>query len=210
MSAPIELTALDLSAMLCSKVCHDVINPVAAMENGFQLLEMDQKPESREEAMKLIRNSAVQATAKLKYARIAFGSSGSPTAQLDIGDAGELGKQLFEPEVKVEFNIPKTLVAKNRVKLLLNLMLIAAGAVPRGGVMKVDPIGAAENMGFTVRVDAERVRLQPVTESLLAGTPAEAVTAQTIQPFYTGVLAREQGMTITLATEPTSATLTAQ
>lgn len=210
MSAPIELTALDLSAMLCSKVCHDVINPVAAMENGFQLLEMDQKPESREEAMKLIRNSAVQATAKLKYARIAFGSSGSPTAQLDIGDAGELGKQLFEPEVKVEFNIAKTLVAKNRVKLLLNLMLIAAGAVPRGGVMKVDPVGSGESMGFTVRVEAERVRLQPVTESLLAGTPAEAVTAQTIQPFYTGVLAREQGMTITLAAEPTSATLTAQ
>ncbi|MBY0532706.1 MAG: histidine phosphotransferase [Xanthobacteraceae bacterium] len=210
MSAPVELTALDLSAMLCSKVCHDVINPVAAMENGFQLLEMDQKPESREEAMKLIRHSAVQATAKLKYARIAFGSSGSPTAQLDVGDAGELGKQLFEPDLKVEFTIPKTLLAKNRVKLLLNLMLIAAGAVPRGGVMKVDPIGSGETMGFSVKVEAERVRLQPVTESLLAGTPAEPVTAQTVQPFYAGVLAREQGMKIALAAGATSATLTAQ
>jgi histidine phosphotransferase ChpT len=210
MSAPIELSALDLSAMLCSKVCHDVINPVAAMENGFQLLEMDQKPESREEAMKLIRHSAVQATAKLKYARIAFGSSGSPAAQVDVGDAGELGRQLFEPEVKLEFGIPKTLLPKNRVKLLLNLMLIAAGAVPRGGVMKVNPIGAGETMGFTVRVEAERVRLQPGTEALLAGTPAEPVTAQTIQPFYAGVLAREQGMKITLAVEPAGATLSAQ
>lgn len=210
MSAPIELDALDLSAMLCSKVCHDVINPVAAMENGFQLLEMDQKPESREEAMKLIRHSAVQATAKLKYARIAFGSSGSPTAQVDVGDAGELGKQLFEPDLKVEFSIPKTLIAKNRVKLLLNLMLIAAGAVPRGGVMKVDPIGSGEAMGFTVKVSAERVRLQPVTESLLAGSPSEPVTAQTIQPFYAGVLAREQGMKIAVASDATSATLTAQ
>jgi histidine phosphotransferase ChpT len=210
MSAPIELDALDLSAMLCSKVCHDVINPVAAMENGFQLLEMDQKPESREEAMKLIRHSAVQATAKLKFARIAFGSSGSPTAQIDIGDAGELGKQLFEPDVKVEFAIPKTLVPKNRVKLLLNLMLIAAGAVPRGGVMKIDPIGSGETMGFTVKVSAERVRLQPVIEGLLAGTPAEPVTAQTVQPFYAGLLAREQGMKISLAMDATSATLTAQ
>jgi histidine phosphotransferase ChpT len=210
MSAPIELDPLDLSAMLCSKVCHDVINPVAAMENGFQLLEMDQKPESREEAMKLIRHSAVQATAKLKYARIAFGSSGSPTAQVDIGDAGELGKQLFEPDVKVEFSIPKTLVPKNRVKLLLNLMLIAAGAVPRGGVMKVDPIGSGETMGFTVKVSADRVRLQPVTESLLAGTPSEPVTAQTIQPFYAGILAREQGMKIAVASDAASATLTAQ
>lgn len=210
MSALIELDALDLSAMLCSKVCHDVINPVAAMENGFQLLDMDQKPESREEAMKLIRHSAEAATAKLKFARIAFGSSGSPTAQVDVGDAGELGKQLFEPDVKVEFSIPKTLIAKNRVKLLLNLMLIAGGAVPRGGVMKVDPIGSGEKMGFTVKVSAERVRVQPVVESLLAGTPSEPVTAQTIQPFYTGVLAREQGMKVTLASDPTSATLTAQ
>jgi histidine phosphotransferase ChpT len=210
MSAPIELDALDLSAMLCSKVCHDVINPVAAMENGFQLLDMDQKPESREEAMKLIRHSAEAATAKLKFARIAFGSSGSPTAQVDVGDAGELGKQLFEPDVKVEFSIPKTLIAKNRVKLLLNLMLIAGGAVPRGGVMKVDPIGSGETMGFMVKVSAERVRVQPVVESLLAGTPSEPVTAQTIQPFYTGVLAREQGMKVTLASDPTSATLTAQ
>jgi histidine phosphotransferase ChpT len=210
MSTPIQLDALDLSAMLCSKVCHDVINPVAAMENGFQLLEMDQKPESREEAMKLIRHSAVQATAKLKFARIAFGSSGSPTAQIDIGDAGDLGKQLFEPDVKVEFSIPKTLVPKNRVKLLLNLMLIAAGAVPRGGVMKVDPIGAGETMGFTVNVTAERVRLQPVIEGLLAGTPAEPVTAQTIQPFYAGILAREQGMKIAVSSDAASATLSAQ
>ncbi len=116
MSAPIELSALDLSALLCSKVCHDVINPVAAMENGFQLLEMDQKPESREEAMKLIRHSAVQATAKLKYARIAYGSSGSPKAQLDVGDAGELGQQLFEPEIKVTFNIPEDAGAEEQGK----------------------------------------------------------------------------------------------
>jgi histidine phosphotransferase ChpT len=210
MSAPVELSALDLSAMLCSKVCHDVINPVAAMENGFQLLEMDQKPESREEAMKLIRHSAVQATAKLKFARIAFGSSGSPTAQLDVGDAGELGKQLFEPDLQVFFSIPKTLIAKNRVKLLLNLMLIAAGFVPRGGTMKIDPIGSGETMGFSIKVEAERLRVHPATEGLLAGTPAEAVSAQTIQPFYAGVLAREQGMKVSIASDATSATLSAQ
>lgn len=210
MSALTELSALDLSAMLCSKVCHDVINPVAAMENGFQLLEMDQNAESREEAMKLIRHSAVQATAKLKYARIAFGSSGSPTAQLDVGDAGELGSQLFEPDLKVSFGIPKTLIAKNRVKLLLNLMLIAAGFVPRGGTMKVDPIGSGETMGFTVRVEAQMVRVHQAVEGLLAGTPAEPVSVQTIQPFYTGVLAREQRMKLSLASDAGSATLTAQ
>ena len=156
------------------------------------------------------RHSAVQATAKLKFARIAFGSSGSPTAQLDVGDAGELGSQLFEPDLKVSFSIPKTLLPKNRVKLLLNLMLIAAGFVPRGGTMKVDPIGAGEAMGFSIKVEAQMVRVHPTTESLLAGTPAEPVSAQTIQPFYAGVLAREQGMKLVLASDAASATLTAQ
>jgi histidine phosphotransferase ChpT len=210
MSAPIELSSLDLSALLCSKVCHDVINPVAAMENGFQLLEMDQKPESREEAMKLIRHSAVQATAKLKYARIAFGSSGSPKAQLDVGDAGELGKQLFEPEIKVAFGIPKTLMAKNRVKLLLNLMLIVAGIIPRGGSMTIEPIGGGETMGFKIQAEGPLVRVHPEVESLLAGTPPEGVTAQNVQPFYTGLLARTEGMKLSLVADAGSATVTAQ
>jgi histidine phosphotransferase ChpT len=76
--------------------------------------------------------------------------------------------------------------------------------------MKIDPNGSGEKMGFTVKVEAERVRLQPVIEGLLAGTPAEPVTAQTIQPFYAGVLAREQGMKIALASDATSATLSAR
>jgi histidine phosphotransferase ChpT len=210
MSAPLELSSLDLSALLCSKVCHDVINPVAAMENGFQLLEMDQKPESREEAMKLIRHSAVQATAKLKYARIAFGSSGSPKAQLDVGDAGDLGRQLFEPEIKVAFSIPKTLMPKNRVKLLLNLMLIVSGIIPRGGSMAIDPIGEGETMGFKIRVEGPMVRVHPETENLLSGTPPEGVTAQNVQPFYAGLLARAEGMKLSIAADAGGATVTAQ
>lgn len=210
MSAPIELSSLDLSALLCSKVCHDVINPVAAMENGFQLLEMDQKPESREEAMKLIRHSAEQATSKLKYARIAFGSSGSPKAQLDVGDAGELGRQLFEPEIKVAFNIPKTLMPKNRVKLLLNLMLVVAGVIPRGGAMTIDPAGSGETMGFKIRAEGPMVRVHPEVENLLAGTPAEGVTAQNVQPFYAGLLARAEGMKLSLTADTAGATVIAQ
>jgi histidine phosphotransferase ChpT len=210
MSTPIELSALDLSALLCSKVCHDVINPVAAMENGFQLLEMDQKPESREEAMKLIRHSAIQATAKLKYARIAFGSSGSPKAQLDVGDAGDLGQQLFEPEIKVIFNIPKTLVPKNKVNLLLNLMLIVSGIIPRGGSMNIDPIGSGETLGFKIRAEGPMVRVHPETESLLAGTPTEGVTAQNVQPFYAGLLARAEGIKLSLAADTTGVTVTAE
>jgi histidine phosphotransferase ChpT len=210
MSAPVELGPLELSALLCSKVCHDVINPVAAMENGFQLLEMDQKPESREEAYTLIRHSAVQATAKLKFARMAYGASGSLTAQIDVGDTADLARGLFEPDIAVAFTIPKTLLPKNRVKLLLNLLLIAGGIIPRGGRMAIDPIGGGEIMGFTIRVEGKLVRVHPAIEALLAGTPAEPVSAQTVQPFYAGVLARSEGMTVQLFQDDAGVTLTAK
>ena len=210
MSAPVELSSLDLAALLCSKVCHDLINPVAAIKNGFQLVDMDQKPESREEAYKLIRQSAESATAKLEFARIAFGAAGSAGAQIDVGDVADLARGVFEPGTKVAFNIPKTLLPKNRVKLLLNLIIIAGAMIPRGGTMTIDPIGSGESMGFTVRVEGSRVVVHPAVEALLSGTPAETVNAQSIQPFYTGVLARAEGMKAVLAADSARATLSAQ
>lgn len=209
MSAPIELSALDLAALLCSRVCHDVINPVGAMENGFQLLEMDQNAQSREEALGMIRQSATQASIRLRYARIAYGAAGSAGAQIDLGDAQELAVMHYEPNLKVTWNLPRALLPKNRVKLLLNMMLIAAGIVPKGGTMVVDPAGEGERMGFKIRVEGPFVRVHAAVPALLEGTPP-SVDAQVIQPFYTGVLARAEGLKIGVESDASGATLSAQ
>jgi histidine phosphotransferase ChpT len=83
----IKLEALDLAALLCSRVCHDVISPVGAIVNGLEVLE-DEKDESmRGFAQDLIKKSAKQASARLQFARLAFGAAGSAGAAIDTGHA---------------------------------------------------------------------------------------------------------------------------
>ena len=79
-----SLSAPDLAALLCSRVCHDIISPVGAINNGLELLD---EGGADEDAMKLIRQSARNASARLQFARIAFGAAGSAGMMIDTGDA---------------------------------------------------------------------------------------------------------------------------
>ncbi len=101
--------------------------------------------------MDLIKKSAKTASAKLQFCRLAFGAAGSAGAQIDTGDAEKVARGLIEDEkTKLAWNLPRVLLAKNRVKLLLNMMLIAGQAIPRGGQLTVDPVGEGDTMGFQV------------------------------------------------------------
>ena len=139
-SSPIAIGALDLAALLCSRVCHDLISSVGAIVNGIEVLEEDKDEETKTFALDLIKKSAHQASAKLQFCRLAFGAAGSAGAQIDLGDAEKVARGLFEDnKTTLVWNMPRELLAKNRVKLLLNMVLIAAGAVSRGGTLTVEP-----------------------------------------------------------------------
>ena len=211
MANPVVLESLDLVALLCSRVCHDVISPVGAIVNGLEVLE-DEKDEAMQAvALDLIRKSARQASARLQFARLAFGAAGSAGAQLDLGDAGDVARGFIEDDrTKIAWNLPRALLPKNRVKLLLNLLVVAGSTIPRGGTIKVDPTGEGERMGFRLETQGLNARIPAAVTALLAGTPAEGVDAHVIQPFYTGMLARASGMKLILAAEGDRVTLTAE
>jgi len=211
MSEPITLDSLDLTALVCSRVCHDVISPVGAIVNGLEVL-ADEKDESMKEiALDLIKKSATQASARLQFARIAFGAAGSAGAQIDLGDAADVAKGFLEDDrLKLEWNLPRALLPKNRVKLLLNLLMIATGAIPRGGLLKVDPVGEGEAMGFRLHAEGPNSRVPPHAEKLLAGTPEQTLDAHHIQPFYAGMIARAAGFGVTIAQEGAAIVLTAK
>ena len=78
---------LELAALISSRICHDVINPVGAIANGLEMLDEEHDQGMREQAMALIRKSAYQASAKLQFARLAFGAAGSAGAEIDLRDA---------------------------------------------------------------------------------------------------------------------------
>ena len=103
----IEIGSLDLAALLCSRVCHDLISPVGAIVNGLEVMEDDNDPETKAFAMDLIKKSVRQASAKLQFCRLAFGAAGSAGAQIDIGDAEKVARGFLEDDkTKIAWNLP--------------------------------------------------------------------------------------------------------
>jgi histidine phosphotransferase ChpT len=198
-SAP-AADALDLAALLCSRVCHDLISPVGAIVNGLEVLDDNPKPEDRDFALDLIRKSAKTASARLQFCRLAFGAAGSAGAQIDLGDAQNMAKGHIEDgKVTLSWNLPRLLLPKNRVKLLLNMLIIAQQTIPRGGTLTIDPLGEGEAMSFRVTAAGLNARVpQPVVDSLASSAAADA---HAVQPYYTRLLAQACGLTVTLVPE---------
>jgi histidine phosphotransferase ChpT len=198
MVASTELDALDLAALLCSRVCHDIISPVGAIINGLEVLEEENTDEMRAFANELIQRSARQASAKLQFARLAFGAAGSAGAEIDLGDAEKVAKGYMHGEkADFAFEAPRILMPKNLVKLLLNLILLANAAVPRGGAIKVLVDGTATTPRFVLRSSGPSARVPPAFDSLVPGkVEGIQIDAQSVQAYYTGALARSARMSI--------------
>jgi len=204
MSGQVTLEALDLAALLCSRVCHDLISPTGAIVNGLEVLEeKDSDEETKTFALDLIKKSAKTASGRLQFCRLAFGAAGSSAAQIDLGDAeGTARGFLDDDKTKLAWNLPRVLLPKNRVKLLLNLLIIAGQTIPRGGMLTVDPIGEGDSMGFRITAAGLNARIPQALGGLLEGrSESGTVDAHAIQPFYTGLLAKACGLTVTLAAE---------
>ncbi len=196
-----EISALDLSALLCSRVCHDIISPVGAIANGLELLDEDADEETREIAMGLIRSSTANASARLQFARIAFGAAGSAGADIDTGDAQAVAQGYFDNEKKttLTWEGERALMAKNKVKFLLNLLLVALNAIPRGGevVSRFDePAGKTR---FEVRATGKNARVPPLLLDFLNGTFEEHMDAHAVQPLYTLKLAEAAGIHVSVS-----------
>jgi histidine phosphotransferase ChpT len=193
---------LELAALLCSKVCHDLISPVGAIVNGLEVLDDNPKPEDREFALELIRKSAKTASARLQFCRLAFGAAGSAGAQIDLGDAQTMARgHIEDAKTSITWNLPRLLLPKNRVKLLLNMMVIAQQTIPRGGMLTVEPIGQGESMSFRIAATGLNARLPQNIVSLLAGAQQSTIDAHAVQPYYTRLLAEACGLKVTLVAE---------
>ena len=208
--AAIVLEGLDLAALLCSRVCHDLISPVGAIVNGLEVLEEEKDESTKQFALDLIKKSSRTASAKLQFCRIAFGAAGSAGAQIDTGDAETISRGFFEDDkTKLTWNLPRVLMAKNRVKLLLNMLILAGQTIPRGGTLTVDPVGSGDAMSFSIRAAGTNAKISPAVLPLLKGEPAEGVDAHKIQPFYAGLLARDCGLNVTMTAEADAVTVAA-
>ena len=202
--------ALELAALLCSRVCHDLISPVGAIVNGLEVLDDNPKPEDKEFALDLIRKSARTASARLQFCRLAFGAAGSAGAQIDLGDAEKMARgHLEDAKTRIEWNPTRAYLPKNKVKLLLNMLIIAQQTIPRGGVLTVDQVGEGDTLGFRVNAAGLNARLPQNIVALLSADHAGNVDAHAVQPYYTRLLAQACGLSVGMAAEGEAIVVTA-
>jgi histidine phosphotransferase ChpT len=189
----LTLSGPDLAALLCSRVCHDVISPVGAINNGLELLD---EGAADSDALDLIRTSALNASVRLKFARLAFGASGSVGASIDTGEAEKAARDFAVAEKKTEvtWSGPRAIIPKNRVKLLLNLFLVAYAGIPRGGSVDVVLENPEYDAKFIITVKGRMMRVPAKFVEIASGTLDEPIDAHTIQPYYTVLLAEEAEM----------------
>jgi histidine phosphotransferase ChpT len=189
----LTLAGPDLAALLCSRVCHDVISPVGAINNGLELLD---EGAADSDALDLIRTSALNASVRLKFARLAFGASGSVGASIDTGEAEKAAKDfaIAEKKTEVTWSGPRAIIAKNRVKLLLNLFLVAYAGIPRGGSVDVTLENPEYDAKFILTIKGRMMRVPAKFVEIASGTLEEPIDAHSIQPYYTVLLAEESGM----------------
>jgi histidine phosphotransferase ChpT len=188
---------LELAALISSRICHDVISPVGAIANGLEMLDEEHDQAMREQAMALIRKSAYQASAKLQFARLAFGAAGSAGAEIDLRDAERVARDFVQgPKHNLSWEGPPATLPKNKVKLLLNLIALAVGALPRGGEVSVKIDGAPPQASFKVISKGDPARLPEHVANLLAGGNGVVLDAHSIQPYYAGRVAAAAGMLV--------------
>ena len=186
---------LDLGALLVSRVCHDLISPVAAISNGLEILADEQDANMRAHAMKLIEHSVGQAKARLLFARLAFGAMGSAGAEVDLLEVGQVAAEFFKTgKAKLDWQMPAIQINKEIVRVVLNLAALGADCIPRGGSLVVKGEQLKHVFVTTITAKGLKANLAPdIKEGLAMEIPEEDLTGRTVAPFVTALLAKKIG-----------------
>lgn len=183
-------TDLDLSALVASKICHDVIGPVGAIYNGLEILDEDDDADSKSYALDVIRNVTQQASARLQFARFAFGASGSAGAQIDLSMAQQISEGFVgDGKHKLNWVGQPGHMEKNKVKLLLNLIAISISALPRGGEITASILGDSSDPEFKIACRGAGARPPQHLTEFVSGQNTPPLDALSIQAYYTWRLA---------------------
>ncbi len=176
---------LDFSALLCSRLCHDLISPVGAISNGIEILNDEDDDVMRMEVMKLLELSASQTSNRLKFYRLAFGAAGAIGAVIPIRDAKSASESLFEDTaVNLQWNSEVGELNKNGVKLLLNMVLVASESLIRGGDIIVNVTIIGGQLNLEVSISAQRIIFQDKIRLTICGEVDEIETDPKIAPAY--------------------------
>jgi histidine phosphotransferase ChpT len=174
-----------LVALVSSRICHDLVSPVAALTTALDILDDDHGADMRDQAMELIRNSALQAGVKLEFMRATFGAGTIGSGDFDLGDVKALSHRFFatqKPELL--WNLGVQIVPRPAARLLMNLLLVGLDCLPRGGTLEVSGSQEGDRLSLSVLAVGTRASLKPAVRAALAGEmPEGGFDGRSIQPY---------------------------
>lgn len=189
-------SSADLAALLCSRLCHDMLSPVGAMNNGLELLADETDPAMREQCMELLAQSARASSDKLRFFRLAFGAAGGYGEMVEVGEAKAVIDSLVESAKRVEAHwaMDAAKLPKDAVKVLLNLAHIALDALVRGGRLDIGAEMLGNNTEIVVRATGDKIAFdETVGQALQGELPVGELSSKTAPAHMIALLAEKAG-----------------
>ncbi len=197
-----SVTPVDLASLLCSRLCHDLLSPVGALNNGLELLADETDPAMRERCMDLLGESARVSANKLKFYRLAFGAGGGFGDAVDARETQNAVRGLVADNKRLDLGwfVEEPTLSKPATKVLLNLVLVAADALVRGGSLDVGAEETATGAEIVIKLEGQRIILDPALRRMLVDGEGMgedgAVTARSAPAYVTHDLVTRTGGSI--------------
>lgn len=188
--------SLDIAALLCSRLCHDLLSPVGALNNGLELLADEKDPTMRQRCVELLEQSARISANKLKFFRLAFGAAGGFGEHIPVEEPRELIAALVagDERLTLDWGVAEASLAKPAVKILLNLAQIGLDALVRGGTLAVHAERNGDATEIAIRAEGPRIAFDENVGRALAGElPVSELSGRTAPAHMVHMLATEKG-----------------
>lgn len=190
--------SIEFASLLCSRLCHDLLSPVGALNNGLELLQDEHDPEMRAQCMELLADSARASADKLKFFRLAFGAAGGYGDDIDAGEAKAALEGIVRGNPRVTFGwlVDQQRLSRAATRILLNLALIALDALVRGGRLDV----CVEADEVVIRAEGPRLVMDSEIRTLLEGGATDGhMSSRTAGALLIRELAERDGRAVRLS-----------
>jgi histidine phosphotransferase ChpT len=176
-----------LSALVASRICHDLVEPMSAMIQGLEMLKSQDGAKPDPDAMSLLEHGVNKAWAKLEFFRFALAGSAAEGAS-SLNEGREVAHKLYsvlKPELA--WQAPDLAMPRQAVRVVINLLLVANECLPRGGAVTV----AGKPGEVRIEAAGARAKIREATAAALRGEESEELSGHTVLPTLTALLAQK-------------------
>lgn len=191
-----------VAELLCSRLCHDLVGPVGAVNHGVELISEGAGPIVGE-ANEMIAQSAEQALNRLEFFRVAFGLAGGGSGKMSMAASRKIAQGFLEKNVQLQWPVNAELpwqdqesaVPKDVIKVILNLIMLAIDCLPRGGELTLSQAILPEGLGVALVARGKNAQVREETKRAISPeTTCDMLSARTVQAFFLARLADDLGL----------------